>query len=119
MVTDKREMGIECIMTRFYLTPFMSSYTIGPNVVLGHYIYEWWDQRIPFYIGSGTNRRAWNTHYPLVEERKLASTLFKVVIIRHHLNKKMAHAWERRLIVQRVRQGHHLLNQKIPNVSSI
>lgn len=93
----------------FVLTNHLIEYTIGPVVLLQHYVYEWWKDTSCIYVGAGTNRRAWNTHNEEVE--KLRVYPFKVVIIQHNLTKSMAHAEERFRIHLRRRQGHNLIQR--------
>ena len=109
-------------MNRFVLPPSLQEITIGPHILKGYYVYEWRCRNIPFYIGMGTNRRAWNIHLSPPESRRRASSCFRVVIIRHNLSKKQAHLAERYHTKKRLAEGFQLLNDRIPtgliNVSS-
>jgi len=33
------------------------------NVPKGYYVYLWYDNGVPFYVGKGSGGRAWATHY--------------------------------------------------------
>jgi len=101
-------------MNRFILSPALQEITIGPHILIGHYVYEYRSNNIPFYIGMGTNRRAWNIHLSPPEEMRRASTNFRVVIIRHNLTKKQAHLAERYYTKKRISEGFQLLNSRIP-----
>ena len=100
-------------MNRFALPPKLLAITSGPEVVIGHYVYEWYDNEILFYIGMGTNRRAWNQHLDYIENIRIASDYFHVKIVRHGLTKPTAHAFERNWTQFRERCGAQLVNKKI------
>ena len=101
--------------TRFYLPPKILNITIHNRpYVSGHYVYLWRDGREVFYIGMGTNRRAWNDHLPLPENRRRVADKFMVQILRHQLNKAQAHYIERLYIAQYTSKGCTLLNDRIP-----
>ena len=98
----------------YWIPKSVEPHTIGPRILRGHYVYEWLDSGIPFYIGSGINRRAWNTHNDDAELQRKQSTLFQVVIHSHFLTKQLSHVEERILTQQRIRQGFKLTNQRKP-----
>ena len=103
-------------MNKFFLPPKLQWITINsPEFVLGHYIYEWRDCNQVFYVGMGTNRRAWNQHLPLPQERREAATNFKVNIYRDGLTKAQAHLLERHLTIRYLNLGFELLNERISN----
>ena len=102
-------------MSPFELNSFLQSQTLGPKTLYGHYVYQWLDNGTIFYIGSGTNRRAWNQHNPNAEYIRQISTNFMVQILQHHLNKEYAHRLERKYIRKAFSDGILLTNQRIPN----
>jgi hypothetical protein len=105
-------------MIKFWIPPKLSYYTTHNfPYVLNYYIYEWRDNNIPFYIGMGHSRRAWNDHLPLPENRRRVAQNFRVVILRHNLTKPQAHLIERHHITALTNRGIVLLNERIPNVS--
>ena len=93
----------------------LSRYTHSPRnrYPLRHYIYFWRNGLDIFYVGVGTNRRAWNDHLPYLENVRRTSPFFNVVIYRDDLTKEAAHKLERKLIVK-LSQKHSLLNKKVP-----
>ena len=101
-------------MKYFVLSSHLQAISISPQKLHGHYVYEWLDSGTPFYVGSGTNRRAWNTHNPQAELQRLSSTNFKVIIHKQFLSKKLAHLEERLLTNKRLRQGFVLTNERLP-----
>ncbi len=103
-------------MSRFYLSDYILSFTL-PRLpyVEGHYVYAWRDGWRTFYIGMGTNRRAWNEHLPLPENRRRATPNFNVLILEHRLTKPQAHLAERYFLAKYTREGYLLLNNRIPN----
>ena len=102
-------------MTKFYLSPFLQHQTIhNLDYVQDHYVYAWLDAWKVFYIGMGTNRRAWNDHLPLPENRRRQTENFRVRILRHRLNKPQAHLIERYYIDHYTQRGFELLNDRIP-----
>lgn len=103
-------------MTRFYLPPKLRAITLNsPEFVVDYYVYQWRDGYQIFYIGTGIDRRAWSIHRPLPEKKRIESANFSVEIIRHALTKKQAHCIERLRMIQSLRRGCVLLNQKIPH----
>src|SRR5690554_2159620 len=83
-------------MNRFYLPLSLREYTQHSlPYVDGHYVYAWLDTTNIFYVGMGTNRRAWNNHLPLPEKYRDAATNFWVRILAHGLTKTQAHGMER------------------------
>lgn len=106
-------------MNKFFLPPKLRYMTINqPEFVLGAYVYEWRNNNIVFYVGAGTNRRAWNTHLTLPQERREAATNFKVNIYRHGLTKSQAHLLERHLTLRYLNLGFELMNERISNVGT-
>ena len=105
-------------MIKFPTPNFVRPYSDAPDILIGYYVYEWTDSRIPFYVGMGHSRRAWNEHLPHVEEIARQASSFRVRIYQHRLTKRIAHHVERELIKQRVYQGFKLVNKRIPNARS-
>lgn len=101
-------------MTRFYLSPFLR-YITTPKIsyVAGHYVYEWLDDGVIFYLGTGINRRAWNEHLPTPEKRRRDSVDFQVRIFKHGLTKDQAHLIERHRTKLLISLGTELLNTRI------
>jgi hypothetical protein len=118
VIIPSRGYDTNCITMKHYaLNNHLQSITLGKTKVYGHYVYEWLDNGKPFYIGSGTNRRAWNTHNPLAEAQRRNSTNFRVVIHKQYLSKQMAHLEERILTMKRLSQGFTLTNERLPCLS--
>ncbi len=105
-------------MKGFWLPPKLRQITIGPLIVKGHYVYEWLDHGKVFYVGMGTNRRAWNTHNSLAESIRFSSTCFRVRIINHCMSKQLAHAVERSHTHRLTSLGFFLANERIPQTTS-
>lgn len=101
-------------MERFLIPTPHFDITYSPSPIYGYYVYEWLDHYKPFYVGMGTQYRAWAQHHPITEERKEQSTKFRVRIVQHRLTKKLAHKFERMLIKRYVSQGISLTNIRIP-----
>jgi len=102
-------------MSKFYLSPFLQSFTIhNLPYVQDYYVYAWLDGWKVFYLGMGTNRRAWNEHLPLPENRRIECDNFRVRILRHRLSKPQAHLIERHYLDHYTRRGFKLLNNRIP-----
>lgn len=100
----------------FYLSKYLKSFTCGPNPVIGHYVYEFRSGFRPFYVGMGTNRRAWNQHYPSPEKMRQTCRNFRVYILHHNLTKAEAHLLERYHIDTLLKRGIVLLNERIPRI---
>lgn len=107
-------------MKLYFLSNHILNETYPPTLrfVSNYYVYEWRDQGTIFYVGVGHNRRAWNEHLPLPENRRRQSKHFKVHIFKHGLTKAEAHAIERMRIAHLIKLGTVLYNSRIPNVSS-
>lgn len=106
-------------MTRFYLPPKLLDITLHPLPYVSlHYVYEWIDNGTIFYIGMGSNRRAWNTHLPHPENRRSAATNFRIHIFKHNLTKEEAHLIERFRTLHLTKAGLVLLNVRIPSHAS-
>ena len=104
---------------RYTITEQMAKIARGvPDVLINYYVYEWYSEHKPFYIGMGHSRRAWNVHLDHVEELRWESSTFRIRIVRHKLSKTRAHQLERRLIRRRIKQGYSLANKRVPNVNS-
>lgn len=99
-------------MNKFIIPPKLLLITYGPEILLGHYVYVWLDCQQPFYVGVGTNRRAWNDHLPLPENRRRLSKHFRVKILRHQLTKPNAHTLEKQVMAFYRRRGNVLLNER-------
>ena len=103
--------------SKFYLSNYLLDFTIhNQEYVANYYVYAWLDTWKVFYIGMGTNRRAWNEHLPLPENRRRTCDVFKVRILRHNLSKKQAHLIERHYIDYYQSRGFELFNSRIPNI---
>lgn len=102
-------------VSKFYLSNFLLTHTIhNEPFVCGYYVYAWLDAWQVFYIGMGKNRRAWNEHLPLPENRRRQAAEFRVRILKHNLTKAQAHLAERHYIASHTRRGLVLLNNRIP-----
>lgn len=62
----------------------------------------------------GRNRRAWNEHLSLPENRRRQAEVFRVRIFKHGLTKAQAHLAERHYIAMYTQRGVILLNNRIP-----
>ncbi len=83
----------------FPLPPKLRAITLPKlDAVLNYYVYEWHDNGIPFYVGYGCKRKAWNEHNIEAEETKLLSREFRVVIVEDNLTKLRAQDIKRYLI---------------------
>src|SRR5690554_8031970 len=94
---------IATIPPEFPLPPKLRAITTYENgepvtSVTGYYVYYWTNNGIPFYVGAGKLRRAWNKHGEEAEELRLLSAEFKVHIVADGLNKIEARDQRQRLI---------------------
>ena len=105
---------------KFHLSQFLQNQTLNNiTYVTGYYVYEWRDCNQVFYVGMGTNRRAWDDHLPLPENRRRTAANFMVNIYRDSLTKAQAHLLERHHTYSLTKRGIILLNARIPNPYSI
>jgi len=83
----------------FPLPPKLQAITVPPTTVLtNYYVYEWQCNEIPFYVGYGKLRKAYNLHNPDAEDTKRFGGEFRVVIVVDSLNKDQAQEMKRRLV---------------------
>ncbi|MGA2797090.1 MAG: hypothetical protein ABSE63_05910 [Thermoguttaceae bacterium] len=84
----------------------------------GKYVYVWYDDAEPFYVGEGTGDRAWEPHIFRYEDRlqqceivRNNSSNFRVEIIRDNLTKEGALLLESTFIEYFRKQGYALANR--------
>jgi len=97
----------------FKLPPKLRAVT-SPSLehVTGYYVYEWQDREIPFYVGYGKLRKAWNLHNLDAEDTKRFSKDFRVVIVQQNLTKLQAQDLKRSLVYQYRKDNVYLSNER-------
>jgi hypothetical protein len=85
----------------FKLPPKLKAITVhDSDTVTGYYVYEWQSNEVPFYVGYGKLRKAWNLHNSEAEDMKAFGGDFRVVIIQDNLIKDQAQELKHRLVFQ-------------------
>lgn len=70
-----------------------------PIIVVNYYVYIWLDNGVPFYVGMGSNNRAWEKqHNNSVEKKRRESKNFDILIYEHNLTQKDANRLVKKLI---------------------
>jgi hypothetical protein len=97
----------------FTLPPKLKAITKGsPESVSDYYVYELQCDDLPFYVGYGKRRKAWNIHSEEVEDMKRFGRDFQVVIVADKLNKGMAQLLKANLISKYRKADLYLANQR-------
>lgn len=99
----------------FKITPKLRAITVhDKDTIDGYYVYELQSNEVPFYVGAGKLRRAFNLHNLETEDCKRFYPDVRVVIVKDNLTKGQALDLRRSLIFKYTQDKMYLSNVRNP-----